>query len=229
MKTILLSIAAASVLLSAPLAAQAADLPQRPPPPAPIAYIPVPPPVYNWGGVYIGVNGGYGFGTAKWTPSGGSANSVSANGGIAGGTLGFNYQVGALVMGVEGDFDWSGINSSTAGNVCVVTGNCQTGNTWLSTLRGRAGFAADRVLFYGTAGGAFGNEQLTSGSVTNTRTQAGWTAGAGVEYAIDRNWTAKVEYLYVNLGTATCTTACATPTSVALTDNLIRVGVNYKF
>jgi len=235
-KSILRAAIAAGVVLSASLAAQAADLPMRPEPPpqAPAAYIPPPPPTYDWGGVYIGINGGYGFGTAKWTPSGGGASSEHANGGIVGGTLGYNYQIGAFVMGVEGDFDWSGINGSTAGSVCVVTGNCQTGNTWLSTLRGRVGFAADRVLFYGTAGGVFGNEQITQSGVTSTHTQAGWTAGVGVETAFAQNWTAKLEYLYANLGTGsvTCVSACVgspIPVSVGLTDNLIRLGVNYKF
>ena len=236
MKSILRATIAASVVLFASLAAQAADLPQAPPPPpqAPVAYIPAAPPVYNWGGIYVGINGGYGFGTAKWTVSGNGASSDKANGGIVGGTLGANFQTGAFVFGVEGDFDWSGINGSTAGSVCIVTGNCQTGNTWLSTLRGRFGFAMDRILFYGTAGGVFGNVQTTQSGTTTTHTQAGWTAGLGVETAFAENWTAKLEYLYANLGTGTvtCVSACAAPNlpvSVGLTDNLIRLGVNYKF
>ncbi len=233
MKNALGFLVVASVALTGSLTAQAADLPQAPPPQAPVAYIPAPEPVYNWGGIYLGVNGGYGFGTVKWTPSGSGASSNRNNGGIAGGTLGFNYQIGAFVMGVESDFDWSGINGTTANALCSATGNCQTGNSWLSTVRGRAGFAADRILFYGTAGGVFGNEQLTANGATTTHTQAGWTAGVGVEAALAQNWTAKLEYLYVNLGTGTCpTTVCtnsATPVAVGLTDNLIRLGVNYKF
>jgi outer membrane immunogenic protein len=212
--------------------ALAADLPQPAPPPpqAPAAYIPTPAPVYNWGGIYVGINGGYGFGNTEWTLPSGVSNSASANGGVVGGTLGFNYQFNALVVGVEGDFDYSGINSSTVTTICGVTGNCQTGNTWLSTIRGRFGFAADRVLFYGTAGGVFGNEQITNAGVTNTKTQMGWTVGAGVEAAFADNWTAKIEYLYADLGTETCTTACGgVPISVSLTDNLVRAGVNYKF
>jgi outer membrane immunogenic protein len=227
-KSTLLATVAASVVLSASLAAQAADLPVRPAPPA-VAYIPPPVLAYNWSGFYLGVNGGYGIGNASWTPAGGASSSTSTYGGFAGGTLGFNYQIGALVMGVEGDFDWSGINSSTANTFCVSTGNCQTGNTWLSTLRGRAGYAMDRILFYATAGGVFGNEQLTSGGSTNTHTQAGWTAGLGVEAALAEHWTAKLEYLYADLGNASCTTACKVPTSISLNDNLIRVGINYKF
>ncbi len=104
---------------------------------------------------------------------------------------------------------------------------------------GRAGYAADRVLFYLTAGGAFANVQTTFNGVKTTHTQSGWTAGAGVEWAFADNWTAKVEWLYVNLGNGSvncATTACLAasggpviPVSVGLTENLIRAGVNFKF
>jgi outer membrane immunogenic protein len=97
-------------------------------------------------------------------------------------------------------------------------------------------------LFYGTAGGAFANMQTTFGSGTNTKTQAGCTAGTGVEWAFADNWTAKAEYLYVDLGTfnGVCSTgACEgaapgtggppLPFSASLVENLFRVGVNFKF
>jgi outer membrane immunogenic protein len=109
------------------------------------------------------------------------------NGDIVGGTFGGNFQTGALVFGVEGDWDYSGINTGTSNTVCIAGGNCRTGNTWLSTLRGRAGYAVDRVLFYLTAGGVFGNTQTTINGTTTTRTQAGRTAGLGVEYAFAQN------------------------------------------
>ena len=77
----------------------------------------------------------------------------------------------------------------------------RTQANWLATVRGRAGFAWDRVLFYGTGGAAFGNVQAGRIGVPYASvTQTGWTAGAGVEWAFLPNWTAKVEYLYVNLG-----------------------------
>ncbi len=127
----------------------------------------------------------------------------------------------------------------TTATICNFSGTCQTGNNWLATARGRAGYAADRVLFYGTAGGAFANVQTTFNGVQTSHTQSGWTAGAGVEWAFADNWTAKVEYLYVNLGngsvncvTVACTTAnggLPIPISVGLTENLIRAGVNFKF
>ena len=226
--------------------AGAADLPPAPPPPrAPAAYVPVAPPVYNWGGVYVGINGGWGWGNGKWTANtqnGTFSNNANDNGGVVGGTLGANFQTGAFVFGVEGDWDYSSINTGTTSTICVVSGNCQNGNNWLSTLRGRFGYAADRVLFYGTAGGAFGNMQTTLNGTTTTRTHAGWTAGVGAEWAFANNWTAKVEYLYVNLGNGSVAGACpaapvltncpaGTPFNVSagLTENLLRVGVNYKF
>jgi outer membrane immunogenic protein len=225
---------AASVILSASFAAQAADLPQPPPPQAPATYIPTPVPVYNWSGIYVGLNGGWGLGTINWTVAGGAANTTSPDGGVFGGTLGFNYQMNAFVFGVEGDSDWSRISGSAATAVCVTSGNCQTGNTWLSTLRGRVGFAMDRVLFYGTGGGVFGNVQTTINGTQTTHTQVGWSAGLGIEAALAENWTAKVEYIYAGLGTANvaCTTACVgSPTTIAvnMNDQLIRGGINYKF
>jgi len=96
----------------------------------------------------------------------------------------------------------------------------------------------NRVLFFATAGGAFANVQTNFNGTTTTHTQSGWTGGAGVEWTFADNWTAKVEYLYVNLGNGTvncATEACLAvagapiPVSVGLTENLVRAGVNFKF
>jgi outer membrane immunogenic protein len=240
MKSVLRSAVATSIVatvaLFSSMSAYAADLPPAPAPlpRAPVAYVPVVQ-VYNWNGFYVGVNGGYGWANAKWTPIGGAANTVNPNGGVAGGTVGFNYQMNQFVFGVEGDWDWSGITGSSSTAICNATGECQTGNKWLSTLRGRAGFAMDRALFYLTAGGVFANVQtVTANTNTATHTQAGWAAGLGVEYAFAENWTAKFEYLYANIGSITVTcqpgTACAgLPIAVSLTENLLRAGINYKF
>lgn len=224
----------------------AADLPPRPaplpPPQAPAAFVP---PVYDWTGIYLGINGGWGWGNGKWTVAPNAAfpvgvsSTLNDNGGFVGGTLGANFQTGAFVFGVEGDWDYSGINTQSSAVICNATGTCQTGNNWLATVRGRAGVAFDRVLFYGTAGGAFANVQTTYNGVTASHDQAGWTAGIGAEAAaLTGNWTAKLEYLYVNIGSGT--TSCSTvtcvaangapiPVSVSLTENLLRFGVNYKF
>ncbi|MGB6446490.1 MAG: outer membrane beta-barrel protein [Xanthobacteraceae bacterium] len=96
------------------------------------------------------------------------------------------------------------INGSTSNGLCVGT-TCTTKNTWLGTIRGRAGFAADRILFYGTAGGAFGSIQGGGAAFTDTgSTQFGWTAGAGLEGVLTDNLTARIQYLYVDLGNDTC-------------------------
>jgi outer membrane immunogenic protein len=232
----------AAIGLCAP--AFAADLPAALPPQGPAVYVPPVLPVYNWSGVYVGVNGGWGWGFANYTmPAAGNFSAVSAtindNGGVVGGTAGVNWQTGGFVFGAEGDWDYSAINTGTTQTICNVTGTCQTGNNWLATFRGRAGYAADRVLFYGTAGGAFANVQTTFNGVRTTHDQAGWTAGAGIEWAFADNWTAKVEYLYVDLGTTNfncstgaCTTASGGPPitgTVGLTESLVRAGVNFKF
>jgi len=224
--------------------ALAADLPPSAPPRAPAVYVPAVLPVYNWAGIYVGINGGWGWGNAKWTANAtgtfpGLSGTPHDNGGVVGGTLGGNFQAGAFVFGVEGDWDYSGINTGTTASICTFSGNCQTGNNWLATMRGRAGYAADRVLLYLTAGGAFANVQTNFNGTTTSHTQSGWTGGGGIEWAFADNWTAKVEYLYVNLGnghvtcgTATCLAASGglpIPVSVGLTENLFRVGVNYKF
>jgi len=202
-------------------------------------------PVYNWSGVYLGINGGWGFGTAKWTipvqpafPTG-SSGDFNDNGGVVGGTAGVNWQTGGFVFGAEGDWDYSAINTGTTATICNISGTCQTGNNWLATFRGRAGYAADRVLFYGTAGGAFANMQTVFNGVTTTHEQAGWTAGAGIEWAFAENWTAKVEYLFVDIGSGSvncvatvCTAANlgnAIPISASLTENIVRAGINFKF
>jgi outer membrane immunogenic protein len=219
--------------------ALAADLPQPgpPPPQAPVAYVPTVAPVYNWGGIYFGVNGGYDYTYSTWNNSlGASTGSFHPGGFLIGGTLGANFQYGAWVFGLEGDIDWTNVTGNSSAGPCVGI-TCTTAQNYLGTIRGRAGYAWDRVLFFLTAGGAFGN--INAGATTlgtQNFNNFGWTAGGGIEFAVAQNWTAKVEYLYVSLGNASCTTACivplasaATGSTVSLSENLIRAGVNYKF
>jgi outer membrane immunogenic protein len=92
------------------------------------------------------------------------------------------------------------------------------------------GYAFDRALLYVTAGGAFGDVQMTAGGTTATVERAGWTAGVGLEYGILGPWSAKVEYLYADLGNATCGAAsCGVDTSVSFKTSIVRFGVNYRF
>jgi outer membrane immunogenic protein len=212
-------------LLAAATAApplMAADLGTRPPVKAP-AY--VPPAYYNWTGFYVGINGGYGFGTSNWT----GTDNFNTNGGLVGGTVGYNWQVGQAVFGLEGDGDWSGIKGSTTTG-CPA--GCETRNDWLATFRGRLGYAADRFMPYITGGLAVGDIKATTpGFPGIDTTRTGWTVGGGVEFAIAGPWTAKLEYLYVDLGSADCGFSCGAfaPDNVDLKTNIVRGGINYKF
>src|ERR1700684_2205191 len=155
-------------------AAAAADLAR----PEPVPYYPKAPvfvPPYSWTGFYVGINGGGGFGTSTWDSTG----SRNISGGLVGGTVGYNYQFGRAVGGVEGDIDWADIDGSTT------TGcppRCKTSATWLSTARGRLGYAADRFMPYVTGGAAFGDIRASRpGFTTATATNTGWTIGGGPE------------------------------------------------
>ncbi len=205
--------------------AAAADLP-----PGPGPYYKAPmygPPPFTWTGLYVGVNGGGGFGNSAWD----TTSSFSTTGGVVGGTVGYNYQFGRVVVGAEGDIDWSGIKGTTSTGACAA--GCTTSDSWLSTVRARLGYSADRFLPYVTGGGAFGNiNASTPGLAGGTSTNAGWTVGAGLEFAIAGHWSAKAEYLYVDLGKFNCGASCAagvTSDNVSFTTSLVRAGINYRF
>jgi outer membrane immunogenic protein len=206
-------------------AAAAADLPPAAPP-APYYKAPAYAPAYNWSGFYLGINGGGGWGRSDWTSTG----NFGTSGGLAGGTIGYNYQINQAVLGVEGDIDWADINGSVTSTTCP-SGTCTTGDNWLSTVRGRLGYAADRFLPYITGGAAFGDIKASGPGLAGTdTTNVGWTAGGGIEFAIAGHWTAKAEYLYVDLGNVSCGIACGAATqNVSWHSNIGRVGVNYRF
>jgi outer membrane immunogenic protein len=205
---------------------------------------PTPPSVYSsalsksWGGFYLGGNGGYAFGSSQWSLAGATSNIFSPNGAFGGGTVGFNLPISEVLFGVEGDFDWGGLNGSTGcGAVAAAAAGaaCETKSNFLGTARARVGYTFDRTLVFVTGGVAFSNVQtgLNPPATFDSTTKAGWVAGAGVEYALTPNWSAKAEYLYVNLGSATCSTVAncgaAAGASIVLNENLIRGGINYKF
>ena len=209
--------------LAAALPASAADLPRGSMPYKAPAYFAG----YNWTGFYLGINGGGAWGDSDWN---GFAIGNSPSGGMIGGTVGYNWQAAGSpwVFGVEGDVAWTGISDSTA---CAVLTTCETKNNWFGTVRGRVGYAFDRIMPYATGGVAFGDiEANPTGFVGASDTNAGWTVGVGIEGAITGNWTAKVEYLYADIGDITCSAAaCGVATNVDLRLNILRAGVNYRF
>jgi len=215
MKTILL--ASAAVLALGVASAPAADIARRPMP----AKAPYVAPLYNWTGFYVGINGGGGFGRSSFSapfPTG----SFDTSGGLAGGTLGYNWQAGQIVFGVEGDGDWSDIRGSTP---CAGT-TCSVRNDWLATARGRLGYAFDRFLPYVTGGAAFGNiNNSIAGVGSADQSRAGWTLGGGLEYALGGPWSIKAEYLYVDLGHG----GTVAGSNASFRTSLIRAGLNYRF
>ena len=226
MKRLLLA-GVASAVIAAATPALASDFGRPlPPPRGASAYVPF----FTWNGFYVGINAGYGFGHSNWTNTTTSATTgnFSVKGGLIGGTVGYNVQLSSIVVGAEADIDWSNIKGSSATG-CA--GPCETSNNWLGTARGRIGYALDRFLPYLTAGAAFGQVKGTVATSSFSETKIGWTAGVGVEYDFLNNWSAKVEYLYADLGKATCDAACsgATPFDVKFNTNIVRAGLNYKF
>jgi outer membrane immunogenic protein len=159
--------------------------------------------------------------------------------------IGANYQIDALVLGIEGDFDWSGQKSTNAITCNGVACNPALSETvklpWIATIRGRVGYAFDRVLLYGTGGVAFTNasESATEAGlgtiISSSSTNVGWTIGAGTEVAFAQNWTARIEYLYIGTnaslsGTLTAAAGGGTVSETAnVHDNLVRAGINLKF
>ncbi len=233
---------AGAVVIAAATQAFAADLPppMAPPPRAPAAYVPIAP-AWSWTGFYLGLNGGYGFGSSSWGLPVTSSGTYSTDGFQLGVTVGGNYQIGALVLGLEGDYDWQNIRGTNTSAPCSSigitfgggAGGCDTASNWIATFRGRVGYAFDRLMVYGTAGGAGTDIKTSSGSLPwASSTEFGWTAGGGVEGAITDNLLAKVEYLYADFGNATCSssTNCGVPNAtVSLKESMVRVGLNYKF
>jgi len=274
---------AATMLGLGSISASAADLAPRP-------YTKAPPlvAVYNWTGFYIGGNAGYSWGRAKtdgnltgtqnvsvFRTAGptlvSSVNSVlgavplsgraNVDGFVGGGQIGYNWQAGQFLYGLEADIQ--GSDERGSGDICTVAG-CPPGSAlvtahhkleWFGTVRGRVGaLPVDRLLLYVTGGLAYGevSSSVALPAVAWSATKAGWTVGAGGEYAIDNNWTVKLEYLYMDLGNVgnasgsgtTVTNALNTPQpafntvttttlngsgGTSFTDHILRVGVNYRF
>lgn len=222
MKRLLTAFFVAGALVAAQ-GADAADLSVAPlykAPPAPVA------PVYNWTGFYVGANGGGGWGSSWWQSQ---TTGIDLSGVQVGGTAGYNVQFGNAVLGVEGDLDWSNLKGTSGATLCP---GCTTSDTWLSTLRGRAGYAFGGIMPYVTGGLAVGDIRATApGFAGASTTNAGWTAGAGIEIALPGNWTAKAEYLHVDLGNLNCGINCGglPGNNVSMHDDVVRAGLNYHF
>ena len=230
------SVAGLAAVLTIPLAAAAADLSVKPEP-APIISAPF---SYTWTGFYLGGNLGGARANGSVADSLFGLNvSTGHSGFIGGGQVGFNYEFSNLVLGVEGDVDWTSL-SATGGGVFVPgvgTLQASVNTNWVSTLAGRFGVAFDRVLVYGKAGGGWtGNTATitnltTAASVSPSNTNSAWLVGAGVEWAFWANWSTRIEYDYLGLRSWTFASAVFPANTFTVNRNIqmVKMGVNYKF
>jgi len=231
---------------------RAADLPAAMPAKSPM-YTPAP--VVDWTGAYLGVQGGVVRREASFNGDIGGADTVAIGGTRTGGTIGalvgYSWQQGIFVYGLEGDWSWTGARFNHLTPIFDGGGNVLSASfdgKWLATLRGRLGLAFDSTLIYVTGGAAFHSVENTATATlaatpfalfTQGQTKAGWTVGAGLEYMFSPHRTARAEFRYVDLGKAT--TSCSSPTGLrgcvfgtyrSEFSNTLRlglVGLAYKF
>jgi outer membrane immunogenic protein len=242
-----------TVLAGAGAEVRAADLYRTPPPPS-SAYVPAAAYVdsYSWGGFYAGLNGGFAWGDGgnSILYSGGFANGDASaraqpGGGFGGGQIGYNFQSGALVYGIEADFQGGDIAGRSRGTTAL--GNDFTSSEradWFGTARGRLGYSFGHALIYGTGGFAYGNirqhalvsDPATGNSalLSNNALQTGFAAGGGVEYKISPSWSLKGEYQYIDFGSAKLSGIdgggnAVTSNAVDTNFHTVRIGLNYLF
>lgn len=211
MKSVLLAGIALGALVSGPVLAADLGRPSAMPVKAPVVAAP---PAFSWTGFYIGGNTGYSWGSGK-----DAIDGVDPNGWLAGGQVGYNYQFqNNVLVGLEADIQGGDISGGANG--------LDSKLDYFGTVRARLGYAFDRVLPYVTGGLAYGRNTITDFGIDSSNTHVGWAAGAGVEYALTNNWTARAEYLYMDLGSKTYDNIGA---DAGLTSSTARLGVNYKF
>ncbi len=192
-----------SALIAVAGTARAADLPI-----GPGTYLST---AYSWTGPYVGGNLGYEFGKITSNPT----RPRGIEGGLQGG---YNWQTGQFVIGGEAE-----LNASAADNTFAPW---KFSNPWFGTVRARAGYALNNILFYGTAGLAFGSVEAHVGAATESKGNFGWTAGAGMEVGLTPHWSARVEYLFIDLPDQPY---FLTGTKNGFEGSMLRFGVNYRF
>jgi outer membrane immunogenic protein len=193
---------------------------------------------FSWTGAYIGITAGYGWGDSRFFDDGIGSNSFDIDGFVLGGTLGYNFHRDNILIGVEADLSYSGISGSFGpGNLgqpgggfwgCG-SGACVTDINWFGTLRGRLGFTADDLLVFATGGLAYGDvdSQIRNAPTWRTGgTEVGWVVGGGIEYALRPGWTAKLEYLHVDLGRTDRTSPEGFQSESEF--DVVRFGLNYR-
>jgi len=189
--------------------------------------------VYDWSGFYAGVNGGYGWGNVSSDPTGvGGSTDTNSGGWALGAQAGYNVDFGGFVVGAEADLQWANIGFSEDFGPAI--GTSETTIDGFATVRGRAGASFGQVMPYFTGGFAVARGTVSTtdpgGVVTSqSNNHMGWVLGGGLEAAATENITLKAEYLHVNLGEQTYSTAPGGAADIGHSFGIIRAGINYKF
>jgi len=264
-RIVALSLAAIGFGLGCLHSAHAADMALRP---AQAPYLPIAAP-YSWTGFYLGANVGAGIGTNETSVGVGPVitaltgtpiaatiplTSQTFNGFLGGVQAGYNWQAGVFVVGVEGDFDGAGLQGNAP---CVVVLNCTMKHNWVADITGRVGVVAvERSLIYLKGGVAWQADNFTVGNTVSVNgmnftanangsgVQTGGLLGMGIEYAFLPNWSAKIEYNFIDFGTHSFNAPVSTvpslagtplagitgfPVSVTENEHIVKAGVNYRF
>ena len=210
----------------------AADLGARPIAKAPIA---APVALYNWSGFYIGGHVGGIWSDKDWStpltiPST-AIGSHQASGFLAGGQIGFNWQVGAWVFGVEGQASWTNADGSHA---CLVIATCTTDINWVATAAGRIGYAFNNVLLYAKGGAAWIDDDhaiVVPGvaAIVGSVTRSGWMVGGGLEFGFTPNWSAKIEYNFMDFEDVRFTLVGVPVVDIEQQAHVVKAGINYRF
>jgi outer membrane immunogenic protein len=200
--------------------------------------------VFSWTGCYIGAQGGWGFGKSKGTLTNVAGlfptpYDLDITGGIAGGHLGCQLQSGGWVIGLEGDGEWSDLSDSGIFSLTPFSGRFDIGTKVkaMGSVRGRFGWAADRWLFYVTAGWAIASVETHYAVVglppfhTEDTTRNGWTVGGGIQWAFAPSWSARAEYRYTDLGKKRFVepTVNSADAGNEIAFSAVRIGVSYHF
>ena len=212
-----------SIVLSAFVvsSAMAADLPIRkgsPAPPPEAAFL-------DWSGIYVGGHIGYGYGQADIAGLGNQLLRLDSEGFLGGVQGGWNYQMGRFVLGAELDFSFADINSDNSNNV---TGNVSSSTPWIATATTRLGYTWDRFLIYGKVGAAFAQFDYNINNVAASETRVGYALGAGLEWLIAGNWSAKAEYNYLDFGRSSVDFNNVSR-DIDQSISVIKAGINYRF
>lgn len=208
-------------------AASAADLsPPQAPAPA-TTYAPAPAPYVNWGGLHIGVQGGYAWGTSDEKTFG---NNTSPSGAFGGANIGYDWAVhNNWILGIETDANIGDVTDSVTPS--FGPSSVEQKLDYFGSVRGRLGYAVGDNLFYGTGGWAWGHgvRSATGGGLgSDSQSLSGWTLGAGIEHAFSPNVIGRVQYLYTDYGTANYNLGAGN-VPVSLSTNTVSIGLNYKF